>query len=188
MLPGRDFDHMMRIGENSIDLIRTEVAFGNRFCSKPVSRARFGHQVVRVAHGALGRHCVSPELLPGIQRCLVEMAGNLKWSSYVWIIPIPPIRAPFMRDLFGGFQNSEALRILIDSLLMTLLAYRNELWEFETNLAPVLLSDLVLGFERVCDWIERGVPIDKGRNDLIVEISPEEVSKINDLLRNTINA
>lgn len=69
---------------------------------------------------------------------------------------------------------------------MTMLTYRDSLWEFETNLAQILLTDLILGFERVCDWIERGVPVDKEKNDLIVQIGPKEVSKIEEMVRNAI--
>ncbi len=178
----RHFDHTMQISENSIDLIKTEEAFGKRYRAKPLSRVRFGREIVHVAHGAIGRHGVSPELLPGIQRCLIEMAGRLNWRSHIWFIPIPPIHEPFKRGPFGGFCNSEELQLLVDSLLMTILSYRDSLWEFETDLAQILLTDLILGFERVCDWIERGVSIDKEKNDLIVQIGPEWVSKIEDMV------
>lgn len=93
-----------------------------------------------------------------------------------------------MRGPFGGFWNSEELQLLADSLLMTVLTYRNSLWEFETNLAQILLTDLIFGFERVCDWIERGVPIDMEKNDVIVQIGPEEVSKIEVMVRKAIVA
>lgn len=170
----------MRISENSIDLIKTAEAFCSRHDAKPVSRERFGRHIVEVTHGTIGRYSVSPILLPGIQKCLTEMTGRLKWRNHVWIIPVGPIQG------LSGFRKSEELKLLVDSLLMTMITYQKPLWEFETNLAQILLTDLIFGFERVCAWIERGVSIDMEKNELIIPIGQEKVSAIENMVRNAI--
>jgi hypothetical protein len=156
----------MKFSEKCIDLIETQKAFEARYKNSGISRDRFGFSVVQAAHEAIGRYGVSNDELKGINRTLLACTGNLKKRSYIWMLPLPS-QTVFSRGPFGGLWESENVSLLVESLIATVLIYRNSLWEFETNLAQILLYELTCGFERSCDWIVRGVPLDQEENDLI---------------------
>lgn len=156
----------MQFSEKCIDLIETQKAFEARYKNPGTSRDRFGFAVVRAAHEAIGRYGVPNEEISGIHRTLLACTGNLKKRTYIWIVPLSS-QPVFSRGPFGGLWESENVSLLVESLIATVLTYRNPLWEFETNLAQILLHELTCGFERVCDWIVRGVPLDQEKNDLI---------------------
>lgn len=165
----------MQFAANTIDLIKTHEAFASKFRPARISRQRFGTPTITMAHSTIGRYGVPIEDLPGIRKCLLHTTGQVYWRNHLWLLPLPSKTVPFGRGPFGGHWESEKLALLVDSLILTILVYQQPLWEFETNLAQILMIDLVSGFELLCDWIARGVPIDATRNDLIL---PIEASKV----------
>jgi hypothetical protein len=164
----------MKFSEKCIDLIETQKAFEARYEESCIFGNRFGFSVVQAAHEGIGRCGVSNDELRGINRTLLACTGNLQKRVYIWIFPLSS-KPVFSRGPFGGLWESENVSLLVESLIATVLTYRNSLWEFETNLAQILLSELTCGFELICDWIVRGVPLDQEKNDLIKLVNVEQL-------------
>jgi hypothetical protein len=162
----------MRFSSESIDLIETSRKYTKAYGSAPVSRMAFGLQAVSMAHEAIGRTGIPIEELPGIKKCLIHVAGRIWWRNYIWFLPLPHREVPFGRGVFGGYSDSDKLHLLVDSLMLTVLAYQKSLWQFESNLAQILLHEMLGGFERVCDWIHHGAPISEEENELVALIRP----------------
>jgi hypothetical protein len=54
--------------------------------------------------------------------------------------------------------------------MLTVTEYREALRSFHTNLAPLIFVDILEGFQWLCDWIHRGVPISPPKNPCIAAI------------------
>ena len=163
----------MQLSAKSIDLIETQKAYKVRYKKAGLSRDKFGLPIVKAAHEAIGRHGMAAQELVGIKRTLLALTENLKKRDYIWAFPLfsKPV---FSRGPFGALHESEEIELLVESLIATVLKYRSSLWEFDTNLAQILLYELTCGFERHCDWINRGVPIEAKMNELttLVDVEP----------------
>ncbi len=166
----------MQFSVNSIDLIETLKAYESRYKHYRISRDKFGLPIVKAAHEAIGRYGVPLNDLAGIKRVLLAMTRNLSRRNYLWVVPLGS-KSVFTRGIFGGICESEDAEILVDSLIATIIKYRRQLWEFETNLAQILLFELVCGFECHCEWISRGISIGSEKNDLIKLVQVDEINK-----------
>jgi hypothetical protein len=171
----------MRFHDGSVDLIKTFQAFDKRYGSKPVSRTSFGLPVVRMAESLLGGHGADPIALPGIHKSLLYLTIRLSWYEFIWIFPRPPRKQLFQVGPFGYVVDDKAT-MLVDSLMLTVMEYRQGLRDYPSNLAYLLFSDLLMGFERLCDWVERGVPLEANKNDIIV---PIEIARLTQQLHLT---
>lgn len=165
----------MRLSANSIDLIETQKAFESKYKGYRLSRDKFGLQVIKAAHEAIGKYGLPARDLAGIKRMLIAMTGNLMKRHYLWIVPLAT-KPVFARGPFGALWESENVEVLVDSLLATIIKYQKSLWEFETNLAQILLYEITCGFECHCDWISRGIPIEPEKNDLIRLVNVDEIN------------
>jgi hypothetical protein len=164
-----------------IDLVKTTERFTERHGRRSLPWTPFAAPIVRLADATLGGYGASPAELPGIRKCLLYLTLRLSWYSRIWIIPLPFERRPFQPGPFGGFSESDrsTAQLLVDSLMLTVTKYREALRSYHTNLAYIIFADILVGFEILCDWAERGVPLTYSANDCL---APLDLAKARDAL------
>lgn len=123
-----------------IDLIE----FGRHDRAKYKER-KFARDIAYLACGVIERH-VSSDELEGIRRCIKFELRNLKWNTFIWLIPLTTHR---YKD--GSFEAEGRTEILPNSIIATVLKYRDGLKEWDTNLAAILITNFVRGIGRICE-------------------------------------
>ena len=148
---------------SSIDFVNTYENFKKRYKPRTLRRKSFGAPIVLMANSVITTY-FDRGSIKGVRKCLEYEIERLRWWETIWVIPLFEIR------LFSGLDsefNRKRSRLLADSLILTIIAYRVQLNEKNTGLAYAILSDVILGFELVCDWVQRGVKIAPLDNELI---------------------
>ena len=108
-------------------------------------RAReFARDIAYLACGVIERH-VSSDELEGVRRCIKFELRNLKWNTFIWLIPLTTHR---YKD--GSFATEGRTEMLPNSIIATVLKYKDSLKEWDTNLAGILISDFVCGIGKAC--------------------------------------
>ena len=73
--------------------------------------------------------------------------------------------------------DRERATLIADSLMLTVTKYRRELREYHSNMAQIVFAEIFVGFELLCGWVMRGVPIDLSKNDLVVPLDVISLEK-----------
>lgn len=153
----------------AIDLVTTWQNYCRAYGDKRLRRKHFGLPIVRLAYDTLVSHSATAEELEGVEACLIALSLRLKWRTYLFGIPLGE-EHPFHCDSLGTPPwDRELATLLVESLMLTMTAYREQLQEFHTGAAPIVYTDVLMGFQLVCLWmVERRVPLNPKENDLIV--------------------
>lgn len=157
---------MADFNPNSIDFVKTYENFKTRYKPRAVCRKSFGAPLVRMADSVVTTN-IDRGSIKGVRKCLEYEIGRLRWRDTIWGIPLFENRLFFDRY---SESNREAINLLADSLILTIMAYRVQLNETHTGLARIIFNEVILGFEGVCDWVHRGVKIAPRDNDVIATI------------------
>ncbi len=140
---------MFKFNENAIDLVKTYQRFSKKHGHRVVSRHRFGAPVVRMANAVITKH-FDWESLKGVRACIEYGVMNIRWRNSIWIVPL------FETRLFTwpyGESGGENISLLTDSIILSVVAYRTQLDEHHSGLSTLMLNDLILGLEWLCNWI-----------------------------------
>lgn len=111
---------------------------------KPGPWRPFGLAVANMAEGTVRRHLPRAELA-GIHACLRQTFAHLVWRTK--ILGIPFTRHRIDDGTFGSEGRGD---VLPNSLVATVLVYRDQLSERGTGLGKLVLSDLARGIEWAC--------------------------------------
>ena len=167
--------------KGAIDLYATHSRFYEKFNRVGVSRKRFGQPVVNLARDVLGgRFGLEAGEVEGVRNCFTHLVRRLRRRNYLWIVPLNEEQL-FVPFPFGGLSelDRDNLTLLVDSLMLTVTDYRQELQEHHTGLAPEVFAHVLLGFELVCYWAHRYIPLTPEKNDLIVTLDvPNVVARL----------
>jgi hypothetical protein len=108
----------------------------------------FATKIVLLADDVVRRYMREDELL-GIRACLRHQLRSLTWRTYAWFIPLGKYS---FAD--GAFELEGRTYILPNSLIASVLKYREALSERETGLGQIIFAELVSGLEWAC-WISQ---------------------------------
>ncbi|MDD2659784.1 MAG: hypothetical protein PHY54_08910 [Methylococcales bacterium] len=126
------------LSEPLIDLVEL-----GRNCKSAAGRP-FATAIALMADGVIRRYVGEDELL-GIRACLRHQLRTLTWRSYAWCIPLGKYS---YSD--GTFELESRTYILPNSLLASVLKYREALDERGTGLGRIIFSELAVGLEWAC--------------------------------------
>jgi hypothetical protein len=163
---------------SAFDLYATFESFKEKYPRSREARKHFGIPIVALANDVIASKLpIDPEELPGLRRCLLCLTLRLRWRDHVWMFPTFE-RRPFLPWPYVGLSSgdNDTALLLVDSLMLTVAKYRGELREFHTNLAPIVLSRVLSGFELACDWADRGVSLTRAKNDVVVPLDVEQLA------------
>jgi hypothetical protein len=166
--------------DGAINLYKTHDNYVTKYKpskTRPLFREHFALGVVNLAHGVFcGNFGVADGELAGIRTCLIHLTLRLRQRNYLWRIPLgyEELFAPWPHNGRAGYHDVATL--IVDSLILTVTKYRDELREYHTNLAPLVFADVLVGFELACDWAQRMVPLDPAKNDLITLVDVSAMS------------
>ena len=121
-----------------IDLI----ALGHK-SSAPTSKP-FADPIAYMATAVVHRHLESGELV-GIRACIKHNLESLSWRNFVFGFPISTDR---YAD--GSFNLDGRDLILPNSIIASVIKYRDPLNEHSTGLAPIIYIELRRGIEWAC--------------------------------------
>lgn len=128
----------------------------------------FAVKIALMADDVIRRYMREDELL-GIRTCLRYQLRSLSWRSYAWFIPLSKYSFSY-----GTFELEGRTYILPNSLVASVLKYREALSERGTGLGQIIFSDLVAGLEWACWKSQFESKIETSRD--IKLISAEEIN------------
>ena len=167
----------MTFDRSALDLLQTYRRYRERFGKNPHISGYFGTDIVAVADGLLGGHGPDPGELEGIRKCLAFQTLRLRRRSR-WrrLFRLGDERV-FTPMLGYSTQDHEHATLIVDSLMLTVTKYKRELREYHSNMAQIVLTEILIGFELLCGWIMRGVPVNPAANDLVAQIDVVELAQ-----------
>lgn len=154
----------------TIDIIRTYDQFDKHSDSKKKWRHVFGDQIVKLALGVVSGYPHQEDLI-GIRKCLEFQICQLKKPEYIF-------KFQFTSSNIGDdikIQNNQ--RLLSDSLILSVIEFREHLDERATGLASITRNKLRRGFELCCIWGSEGELLDPKSNDWVITRENEKFLK-----------
>lgn len=151
------------LSEPLIDLVELG---RNRKCA---AGRPFATAIALMAEGVIRRYMGEDELL-GIRACLRQQLRTLTWRAYAWCVPLGKY---YFSN--GTFELESRTYILPNSLLASVLKYREALDERGTGLGRIVFSDLAVGLEWACWRSQFESGIETSRDTKL--ISAEELNR-----------
>ena len=145
----------------SIDLVRTFEKFTSESNSKNLWKDHFGESIVRLVLGVVHGYN-RKEDLGGIKLCLNHLLSKLKRKRYIWKIVYS------VEDIGDSIKINKLEYLLIDSLIYSVIEFRDHLNEHHSGLSHIVTSKLIMGFELACLWSSTGGSLNPKINDFIV--------------------
>ncbi|MGE3403894.1 MAG: hypothetical protein AB7K63_14970 [Vicinamibacterales bacterium] len=167
----------MRFDTNALDLLQTYRRYREKFGKNPHISGYFGADIVAVADGLLGGHGPDPDEIEGIRKCLTFQVLRLRRRSWLRRVFLLGDERLFTPMLGYSTQDHEHATLIADSLMLTVTKYKRELREYHSNMAQIVLAEILVGFELLCGWIMRGVPVNSAENDLVAQIEVVELEQ-----------
>ena len=109
--------------------------------------------------------------LIGLKQYLHKEVSSLRKKLYFFGIPIYSSR--FIFD-FPTATDKELITLVVDSLVLSIIKKRRGLDQGYANGGRYgIEGEIIEGFELVCDWVDRGLPINPANNEYIEIINQE---------------
>jgi hypothetical protein len=167
----------MRFDGNALDLLQTYRRYRERFGKDPHLSGYFGAEIVAVADGLLGGHGPEPGEIEGVRKCLTFQVLRLRRRSWMRRLLLLGDERVFRPMLGYSSQDHENAILIVDSLMLTVTKYKRELREYHSNMAHIVLAEILVGFELLCGWIMRGVPVNPSKNELVAKLAAVELEE-----------
>jgi hypothetical protein len=154
----------------TLDLIRTYDQYEKHTSSKTKWKHTFGNQIVCLALGVISEYPREEDLI-GIRRCIEFEIGQLKKPEYIFAFHFTS------SELGDGIKIQNNQQLLSDSLILSIIEFRDHLNEHASGLASITKNKLRRGFELCCIWGSEGDLLKPNTNDWVITRENRKILK-----------
>jgi len=147
--------------DRTIDLIRSFDAYTKDSKPPKLWKDNFGGFIVDLALGVVKGYN-SKENIIGIRLCLKHLVSQIQRKPSIW-------KVSHKAELIGeSIKNNQHVDLLVESLIYSIIEFREDLDEHHSGLADSTRVKLNFGFELMCLWASSGALSNPENKDLIV--------------------
>lgn len=139
------------LNSEAIDLVRTYQKISEKYGQKKFGNQKSCLHIIQLAESVIGTN-FDWVALKGVHVCLTYEVKRIAWQNSIWGIPTSKSK------IFSYYDRQVPL--ITSSIILTIVAYRNQLNERETNLSHVYINMIITGLEWMCYLIKEGATID----------------------------
>lgn len=154
----------------SIDLVRTFDNFDKGTPKKSLWNDNFGASIVNLALGVVCGYNREKDI-GGIKLCLKHLICKLQRKHYFLKI------ACSTEDIGDSIKIYKLDDLLVDSLIYSVIEFRDHLNEHHLGLSNIVRFKLIYGFELACLWASSGVSLNPKDNDWVTVRNNDSFSK-----------
>jgi hypothetical protein len=161
---------MIKFESQTIDLVRSYEKYEKNIDSNKPWKYNFGVPIVDLAIGVVSGWPYE-EYLIGIRKCLEYEVTRLRRKDYLWVFPVGYTE---IGDDIKMYKNQ---LLLVDSLVFTIIEFRDHLNEHSTSMSKVVSLKLRRGFELACLWGSSEYLLNHKKNDWVITRDNENCLK-----------